>query len=101
MILLFGLLGFGVCFASVGIRTTYQALIDPDKMGRVMSVLSMLGSCTIPLGTYAGSVLIEHWPIAPILLIYGMIVAVAGLSLILPFRKDLNRHSADSAAAAG
>jgi MFS family permease len=88
VIIFAGMLGFGICFASVGISTAFQNLIDKDKMGRVMSFLSMLTSCTIPLGILTGSILVNHWQITTVFTLSGVIVGLSGLSLLIPFKDE-------------
>ncbi|MBP3041098.1 MFS transporter [Bacillaceae bacterium Marseille-Q3522] len=89
LIIFFSLLGIGVCFASVGISTVYQLMIEKEKMGRVMSFNSMLCTCTVPLGIFVGSIIIKQFSVTNIILIYGLIVALSGISLIIPFKEKL------------
>ncbi len=91
LIIFAGMLGLGICFASVGISTAFQTLVDKDKMGRVMSFLSMLTSCTIPLGILTGSVLVNHWEMTKIFTLSGVIVGLAGLALLIPFKNEFLR----------
>lgn len=91
LLILLVLFGLGVCFASVGIRTAFQLIIDEDKMGRVMSFLSMLISISVPMGTYIGSVLVEQWSITMIFLSFGTIVLLSGLSLFIPFKDEFTK----------
>ncbi|GGH88847.1 MFS family permease [Pullulanibacillus pueri] len=88
LILFASLLGFGVCLASVGISTTYQKLIAPDKMGRVMSFSSMISSCTVPVGMLAGTFAVAHWDMSFIFLISGLVVFISGLALVIPFKGE-------------
>ncbi|MFC4619735.1 MFS transporter [Camelliibacillus cellulosilyticus] len=89
-----GLLGIGVSVASVGIGTTYQKIIDKDKMGRVMSLSSMLSSSTVPLGTLVGSLAVIHWSMTTVFIVSGVMVGLSGLSLFIPFRNEFlhGRH---------
>lgn len=87
----FGLLGLGVCFASVGIGTAFQLIIDDDKRGRVNSFNQMLVSCTIPAGLFTGSLLAGRLPISYILIGYGIIVTLSALFLVPPFRNELQK----------
>lgn len=93
LILFFGLLGMGVCFASIGIRTAFQLMVEENKMGRVMSFLSMLATSTVPIGTFVGSILVEAGSISTIFISFGIIVAVSGLSLFLPFKNEFRKSS--------
>lgn len=77
-----GMLGLGVAMASVGISTLYQILIPKEKMGRVMSIVTTLCSVTIPLGTLFGSVIINYHTMENVLIFFGVIVSISGLSLV-------------------
>lgn len=94
LILFAGLLGLGICFASVGIGTTFQLMIDKSKMGRVMSFSSMLNSCTIPLGILTGTLLVDRLPITSIFIFSGIIVGLSGLSLLIPFQDEFRKGQA-------
>lgn len=89
LIISFGLLGLGISFASIGIGTTFQLIIDDEKRGRVNSFIAMLGSCTVPLGTLFGSFLTGQFPVQWILLGFGFIVICSGLTLYFPFKAEL------------
>lgn len=77
-----GLLGLGVCFASVGLNTMYQTMIPKEMMGRVLSLVSMMLGASVPLGQLFGSLIIEHYSMTAILMIFGAIVSISSLSLI-------------------
>lgn len=77
-----GLLGLGVCFASVGLNTMYQTMIPKEMMGRVLSLVSMMLGASVPLGQLFGSLIIEHYSMTAILMIFGAIVSLSSLSLI-------------------
>ncbi|MGN7359606.1 MFS transporter [Paenibacillus sp. SAFN-054] len=91
MIILAGMLGFGICLASVGIGTSMQQIVDKSKLGRVMSFTSMLNTCTVPLGILTGSILMTHLPPQALLATSGFIVLLSGLSLLRPFKEHIFR----------
>ncbi|MCG8500600.1 MAG: MFS transporter [Firmicutes bacterium] len=86
-----GMLGLGVAMASVGISTLYQILIPKEKMGRVMSIVTTLCSVTIPLGTLFGSVIINYHTMENVLIFFGVIVSISGLSLVGVVRESNER----------
>lgn len=89
------ILGIGVSLASVGIGTLYQTMVPENKMGRVGSLLSTLSTFIVPFGTMFGSFIINYLSISWILNVSGILVTLAGLSLIITFR--INRgHAADN-----
>lgn len=83
-----GLLGLGVCFASVGLNTMYQTMIPKEMMGRVLSLVSMLLGASVPLGQLFGSLIIEQYSTAVILMLFGAIVSLSSLSLIRVVREE-------------
>lgn len=89
------ILGFGVCLASVGISTLYQTMIPKNKMGRVMSLVSALSSCTVPLGTLFGSLIISQIEMSSTLIISGIIVTLSGISLLVPFKDEYKKIKMD------
>lgn len=91
MIVFFLLLGLGVSFASIGITTLFQTIVPENKMGRVMSLLSTMSACTVPLGTMVGSVVINQVSVYIILAVSGVCVAVTGLALCYPFAEELRK----------
>ena len=87
-ILLMGfILGLGISMASIGIITLYQLLIPSDKLGRAMSLLSTLSIITLPIGTLAGSFLINHLSLSLILSVSGACILLSALTLIKPFSR--------------
>ncbi|RDI45756.1 MFS transporter [Falsibacillus pallidus] len=80
-------LGFGISLASVGISTLFQTLVPDDKRGRVGSVLTALSTFIVPIGTLFGSFIINYIAMSSILSWSGLIVALSGISLIIPFMK--------------
>ena len=89
------ILGIGVSMASVGIGTLYQTMVPENKMGRVGSLLSTLSTFIVPFGTMFGSFIINYLSISWILNVSGILVTLAGLSLIITFRKNRG-HAADN-----
>ncbi|GGP16336.1 MFS transporter [Oceanobacillus neutriphilus] len=83
-----GLLGLGVCFASVGLNTMYQTMIPKEMMGRVLSLVSMMLGASVPLGQLFGSLIIEHYSMAVVLMTFGVIVSISSLSLIRVVRVE-------------
>lgn len=77
-----GVLGLGVAMASVGISTLYQILIPKEKLGRVLSIAGTLCNITVPLGSLFGSVIINYYSMQSVLLFFGVIVSISGLSLV-------------------
>ncbi len=82
------IIGMGTCFASVGLNTLYQTIIPKEKMGRVLSIVSVLLTTSVPLGTLFGSIIINHIPMFVILLVFGFVVTLSGLSLIKIARQE-------------
>ncbi len=82
------IIGMGICFASVGLTTLYQTIIPKQKMGRVMGLVTVLLTVSVPLGTLFGSMIISYIPMFAILLIFGVIVTLSGLSIIIIARRD-------------
>ncbi len=82
------IIGMGICFASVGLTTLYQTIIPKQKMGRVMGLVTVLLTVSVPLGTLFGSMIIGYIPMFAILLIFGVIVTLSGLSIIIIARRD-------------
>lgn len=83
-----GLLGLGVCFASVGLNTMYQTMIPKEIMGRVLSLVSMLLGASVPLGQLFGSMIIEYYSMTAVLMVFGAIVSLSSLSLIRVVRVE-------------
>ncbi|WP_433750861.1 MFS transporter [Falsibacillus pallidus] len=81
------ILGFGISLASVGISTLFQTLVPDDKRGRVGSVLTALSTFIVPIGTLFGSFIIDYTSMSIILSWSGVIVALSGISLIVPYLK--------------
>lgn len=75
-------LGFGIAMASVGISTLYQTLIPKDKMGRVMALTGSLATVTVPIGTLAGSAIIQCMPLSIVLIISGIFIFISAILLI-------------------
>lgn len=82
------IIGMGICFASVGLTTLYQTIIPKQKMGRVMSLVTVLLTVSVPLGTLFGSLIISYIPMFAILLAFGVIVTLSGLSIIVIAKQD-------------
>lgn len=82
------IIGMGTCFASVGLNTLYQTIIPKEEMGRVLSIVSVLLTTSVPLGTLFGSIIINHIPMFVILLVFGFVVTLSGLSLIKIARQE-------------
>jgi len=76
------ILGVGLCLASVGLNTLYQTMIPKEMMGRVLSQVSMLLGASIPLGQVFGCVIITHFSLTIVLIVSGIIVLIAAVSLI-------------------
>ncbi len=76
------ILGLGVALASTGIGTLYQTMIPKDKMGRVMGLVSTILLTVVPIGTLFGSMIINYFAVYHILIVFGVIVILASLSLI-------------------
>lgn len=74
--------GLGISLASVGIGTLYQTIIPQEKMGRVMSLVSTVLLASVPVGTLFGSIVVNYLRLELILILFGTIVALSGLSLI-------------------
>ncbi|MFA1822862.1 MFS transporter [Virgibacillus oceani] len=82
------IIGMGICFASVGLTTLYQTIIPKQKMGRVMSLVTVLLTVSVPLGTLFGSMIISYIPMFAVLLTFGVIVTLSGLSIIIIAKRD-------------
>ncbi|MFS0590870.1 MFS transporter [Cytobacillus horneckiae] len=82
------ILGIGVCFAGVGINTLYQTMIPRDKLGRVLSLVSMLLSTSVPLGQLFGSIVIGKLSTSYVLILFGVIVTISALSLFKITNKE-------------
>lgn len=76
------ILGLGVALASTGIGTLYQTIIPKDKMGRVMGLVSTILLTVVPIGTLFGSMIINYFAVYHILIVFGVVVILASLSLI-------------------
>ena len=76
------IIGFGTCLASVGLTTLYQTIIPKQMMGRVLSIVTILLTISVPLGTLFGSIIINYLPMFAILIAFGIVVTLSGLSLI-------------------
>ncbi|RLQ96257.1 MFS transporter [Falsibacillus albus] len=79
------ILGLGISLASVGISTLFQTLVPDEKRGRVGSVLSTLSTFIVPFGTLFGSFIIVHVSIGSMMILSGVMVALSGISLLVPF----------------
>ncbi|QOY35294.1 MFS transporter [Anaerobacillus isosaccharinicus] len=88
------ILGLGVALASTGIGTLYQTIIPKDKMGRVMGLVSTILLTVVPIGTLFGSFIINYFAVYHILIVFGVIVILASLSLIfLLVKLSINKES--------
>lgn len=82
------IIGMGTCFARVGLTTLYQTIIPKQKMGRVLSIVTVLLSVSVPLGTLFGSIIINYVPMSAVILTFGVIVTLSGLSVIVISKHD-------------
>ncbi len=82
------IIGMGTCFASIGLTTLYQTIVPKQKMGRVLSIVTVLLTISIPLGTLFGSMIISYIPMFAILLAFGIIVTLSGLSVFIIAKQD-------------
>ncbi len=98
------LVAFGISFALLGVAPTFvlylifitlgglfvpvinsaeivliQEITDEDKMGRVFSIVQLLGGGTIPLGILLFGPLSDHVSVETLLVISGVLLAVVGL----------------------
>jgi len=76
------LLGGSFGIVNVSIGTVFQTIIPNNLMGRVSSIMGILCQVTIPLGYYLGGLILESYSVSTIVLISGVIVALAGLSTV-------------------
>ncbi|MGE8203674.1 MFS transporter [Heyndrickxia sp. NPDC080065] len=90
------ILGLGVCFASVGIGTLYQTMVPENKIGRVGSLTSTLGTFIVPIGTMFGAYIINHLSISWVLNVSGLLVTLSGLSLIITLKKINSKSVPDT-----
>lgn len=61
----------------------WQAQVPREFQGRVFAVRRMLARFTVPLGMGLISVLSIRWPPAPVIAVFGVIVALLGIIQLL------------------
>ena len=62
--------------------TLLQSKVEPDKMGRVFSVMMMSSGLAMPLGMIVFGPLGDRWPIEWLLIASGAVVFVSGFMLL-------------------
>lgn len=82
------IIGLGISFASVGLNTLYQTIIPKQMLARVLSIVSMLLTISVPLGTLFGSVIVNYIPMFIVLIGFGIAVVLSSLSLIVIFKQN-------------
>ncbi|SCY82230.1 MFS transporter [Alkaliphilus peptidifermentans] len=79
LLIVAAVMGFGVSIATIGIGTLYQKMIPKEKLGRVISLIGMLLSITVPLGTMFGTFILTLLPIPTTLLFSGLLVSLVAI----------------------
>lgn len=77
-----GLFGMAVCTCNVSLNTIFQRLVSNEMMGRVSSIMGIIGQSTVPLGIFSGSIILEKISPSVMLIVSGVVVAVAGFTTI-------------------
>ena len=72
--------GFAVVLTAAGSNTLLQHWVRDDMRGRVMSAFTLSFLGIAPLGSLAMGSLAEHLGIRPTLMVFGMLLVVAGLA---------------------
>lgn len=72
-------MGFSVPLFGAPITAMFQGLIDPAKLGRVMSLYMTIAMLVAPVGLLVAGPLAERVGIAPWFAISGVLIAVMGL----------------------
>lgn len=78
-----GLCGLAMPIFNTPAVVMLQERVDPNYMGRVFSVLTMLSSCLMPLGMLVFGPLADVVPIEWLLVITGVLLVVLTISLTL------------------
>ncbi|NTW29136.1 MAG: MFS transporter [Coriobacteriia bacterium] len=73
------LMGFSVPLFGAPITAMFQGLIDPAKLGRVMSLYMTIAMLAAPVGLLVAGPLAEQVGVAPWFAISGVLIAVMGL----------------------
>jgi len=78
-VLLCALMGFSVPLFGAPITAMFQSLIDPAKLGRVMSLYMTIAMLMAPVGLLVAGPLAERTGVALWFVISGALIAVSGL----------------------
>lgn len=89
------LMGASVSAVNIPIMTYIQTIVEQDKMGRVMSLLSFMSIGLVPVSYAASSLILQQQsiPLRLLLLICGLTMAVFwGAMLLLPSFRHMEDH---------
>lgn len=75
-------MGFSAPLFAAPITAMFQLLIDPSKLGRVMSLYMTISMLAAPLGLLAAGPLAERLGVAPWFAISGALIALCGVAVL-------------------
>lgn len=82
--------GFSIAICNVSLRTVFQTIVPNNMLGRIGSAFGVICSGMIPLGYFVGGLLLESYSVTLITFIFGIIVALAGLSTITVVKESIS-----------
>ncbi len=80
-LLFMGLAGLGMPFFNNPVMVLLQEKVDPDMLGRVFSMIQIVGSTALPLGMLGFGPLANVVSVEDLLIITGVLLALLGVSL--------------------
>lgn len=93
---------FGLCipFIQAPLSGYLMKTTDPDKMGRVMSILNLINLSTVPIGGFLVGALGEYFSVSTLFIVMGLMSTLGAVLFILnptikkEFKKDELEQSA-------